>query len=225
MNLTKKQFTDMLDLSIVQSSNYMKDVEETIETAKLIKPCCVYALPDLTPFMIEGLKEEKEVLVGGCIGYPDGGHTTSVKEFEAKEMLAMGCDEFDMVMKIGMLKSKMFKEVVEDIKTVKKTVGDKILKVIIETPVLTDEQIMDAAKCVLEGGADFVKTGSGWCGATEEKHLELIKKAIGDEIPIKAAGGVKTLDIASRFYDMGVKRFGIARAFTLNILKEFDELK
>lgn len=223
--LTTRKFLDMMDMTIVQSKHSFEDADKLLAIAKEYKPFSIHALPDLTPYLLENIKDTPEVKVGVPIGYPGGGHMTETKVLEVKQMLALGdIAEFDMVIKVGLLKSKQYKEVVSDISAVKEACGDKKLKVIIEAPVLTDDEVMAAAKCVLDGGADFVKTGTGWCGPTEVRHIDLIKKAIGDQLPIKAASGIKTLELAQQFYDAGIARYGAAYTFTLDIVKELQAL-
>lgn len=226
MPFTKETFLGMLDMTIVQSFHNYDDADQAIAIAKQYKPFSVHALPDITPYLLRNLEDTPEVKIGVPIGYPGGGHLTQTKVLEVQQMLALGgVEEFDMVMKVGLLRSRQYDEVISDIRAVKEACCGKLLKVIIEAPVLSDAQIMDAAKCVVDGGADFVKTATGWCGPTTPHHIEIIRKAIGDTLPIKAAGGSKSLEAVRQFYEAGASRLGSGTQFTLGILKEFEALE
>ena len=140
-------------------------------------------------------------------GFPDGANITDVKIQEARMANIQGADEIDMVMNIGAFKSGEFSIVVDDIKKVKRALKPgTILKVIIETPLLSEEEIIKASILVREGGADFVKTGTGRIGAVKVRDVEVIKKAV--DLPVKAAGGIRTMGFASELLKAGAERLG-----------------
>lgn len=146
------------------------------------------------------------------IGFPNGYSTTAVKAFETKDALANGADEIDMVINIGQLKDGRFDEVLEEIKTLKAITGNHILKVIIETCLLTEEEKIKMCELVTEAGAEFIKTSTGFstAGATFA-DVELFAAHIGPKVKIKAAGGVASLEDAQRFIELGVSRIGTSR--------------
>lgn len=150
------------------------------------------------------------------IGFPNGYNTTAVKVFEAEDAIKNGADEIDMVINIGMLKDRRYDDVLNEIKAVKKACGGKILKVIIETCLLTDDEKIKMCEIVTEAGADFIKTSTGFstAGATFA-DIELFSKHIGKNVKMKAAGGIKSLDDAEKFISLGAERLGTSRIVAL----------
>lgn len=153
--------------------------------------------------------EGSDVLVCCVIGFPLGAMTTAAKVFETRSAIELGADEVDMVINIGRLKDKDYDYVTDEIRQIKKACEDKTLKVIIETCLLTDEEKIEACKCVLEAKADFVKTSTGFStgGATFE-DVKLMKDVVKDNCLIKAAGGVKTKDDFLKMIELGANRIG-----------------
>ena len=140
--------------------------------------------------------------------------------FQAKELKEAGCNEIDMVLNIGKLKSGMLNDIEDEIRQIKAAVSPLPLKVIMEVVLLTDEEIKTASSIILKAGADYIKTGTGWAGATTLHHIDLIKETVGDAIKLKVAGGVRTLDTLLEMYQMGVSRFGIGYKSALSIMEE-----
>ena len=138
--------------------------------------------------------------------------TTATKVFETKDALSNGADEIDMVINIGMLKSKNYDYVLSEIREIKAACGDHILKVIIETCLLTEEEKIKMCEIVTESGADYIKTSTGFstAGATFE-DIELFKKYVGSNVKIKAAGGISSLEDAEHFMELGADRLGTSR--------------
>jgi len=153
--------------------------------------------------------EGSDVLVCCVIGFPLGAMSTKSKVFEAKDAVEMGADEVDMVINIGRLKDNDLDFCIEEIKQIKQAIGDKTLKVIIETCLLTEQEIINACNCVLQAKADFVKTSTGFStsGATFE-GVELMKKTVGDKCLIKAAGGVRSHEDMLKMISLGANRIG-----------------
>lgn len=153
-----------------------------------------------------------KVPVCTVIGFPNGYNTTEVKVFETKDAISNGADEIDMVINIGDLKDKNFEKVEDEIRKIKVACGDKILKVIIETCLLSEEEIIKMCEVVTNAGADFIKTSTGFstAGATF-KDVELFAKHVGNGVKIKAAGGISTLDDAEKFISLGASRLGTSR--------------
>ena len=169
----------------------------------------------------------KEKLAGShvkvctVVGFPLGAMSTAAKVFEATKALEDGAEEVDMVINIGELKSKNFKLVEEEIAAIKKAIGDKVLKVIIETCYLDDPEKEAACKAALNAKADFVKTSTGFgtSGASRE-GVALIKEAVAGKAKIKASGGIKNLDTALHYIELGVERIGTSSG--VSIVKEMN---
>jgi deoxyribose-phosphate aldolase len=156
------------------------------------------------------------------IGFPNGYNTTAVKEFETIDALNSGADEIDMVINIGELKAGNYDYVLEEIKTLKKACGNKILKVIIETCLLTDEEKIKMCNLVTEAGADYIKTSTGFstAGATF-KDIALFAQNIGPNVKMKAAGGISSIADAEEFVRLGADRLGTSRI--VKIVKAQDD--
>ena len=150
------------------------------------------------------------------IGFPNGYNTTAVKVFETEDALHNGADEIDMVINIGWVKDKKFDLIKEEIKAIKNACGDKILKVIIETCLLTDEEKIEMCKIVTEAKADFIKTSTGFstAGATRE-DIRLFSENIGENVKMKAAGGIASLTDAEDFLKLGAQRLGTSRIVSI----------
>ncbi len=150
------------------------------------------------------------------IGFPNGYNTSSVKAYEASAALNDGADEIDMVINIGNLKDKRYDSIKTEIYTLKNICKDKILKVIIETCMLSEDEKIKMCEIVTESGADFIKTSTGFGGggATFD-DIALFKKHIGNNVKIKAAGGISSLDDACKFIELGADRLGTSRIVKL----------
>ncbi len=150
------------------------------------------------------------------IGFPNGYMTTAVKEFETKDAIANGADEIDMVINIGWMKDQRYDLVEQEIRTLKSACGHKILKVIIETCLLTEEEKVKMCEIVTAAGADYIKTSTGFskAGATFA-DIELFAKHIGPNVKMKAAGGIASLDDAEKFLELGADRLGTSRIVKL----------
>lgn len=143
------------------------------------------------------------------IGFPNGYSTSAVKAFEAKNAVENGADEIDMVINVGWAKDGKFDEILNEIKEVKAACGDKILKVIIETCLLTDEEKKEMCRVVTQSGADFIKTSTGFSkgGATRE-DIALFAANIGENVRMKAAGGIRSFEDAEDYLALGCERLG-----------------
>ena len=167
------------------------------------------------------VKEASEYLGGRLavctvIGFPNGYNTTKVKCAETADAIENGAEEIDMVINIGDLKGGRYDRILEEIKAIKAVCGDKILKVIIETCLLTDEEKIRMCKIVTEAGADFIKTSTGFstAGATPA-DIKLFAENVGEGVKIKAAGGIKSFEAAENFIALGATRLGTRRLVTL----------
>ena len=220
-NLSKEQLARMIDISAVKADSSLDEVELIVKAAKKYRFICVFALPSLVPYAKQFLAGETEIDLGSTVGFPSGSSTTSTKAFEAEELLKFGCNELDMVINIGKLKSNLYKDVVDDIKKIVEIAGIVPVKVILEVCLLKDSEIQNGAKIIRDCGAKFVKTGTGWIGPTTFEHISLIKEEVGESIPLKVAGGVRNLDVLLKMAEMGVSRFGISHVAAVNIMDEF----
>ena len=146
------------------------------------------------------------------IGFPNGYSTTAVKVFETEDAVKNGADEIDMVVNNGWTREGNFRAVEDEIKAVKKACGGKLLKVIIETCLLTDEEKIALCGCVTRAGADYIKTSTGFAGGGATlADVELFAKNVGPDVKIKAAGGIKTLEDAEAFIKAGASRLGTSK--------------
>ena len=146
------------------------------------------------------------------IGFPNGYNTTAVKVFETKDALENGADEIDMVINIGKLRQGLDGEVCEEIRAIKAACGDKILKVIIETCLLTEDEKLRMCKIVTDAGADYIKTSTGFstAGATLA-DVKVMCENVGKSVRVKAAGGISGLEDAQKFLELGADRLGTSR--------------
>jgi len=172
----------------------------------------------ISPSFVKQAKDynEKKMKVCTVIGFPNGYSTKKSKVFETFDALENGADEIDMVINIGALKSKNFTYIEDEISEIKKVCGDKILKVIIETCLLSEEEKINMCKIVSLSGADFIKTSTGFskCGAKRE-DIVLFKNYLDSRVKIKAAGGISTLKDAEEFIKLGADRLGTSKIVKL----------
>lgn len=146
------------------------------------------------------------------IGFPNGYHTTAVKVFETKDAVANGASEIDMVINIGFLKDKRYKEIEEEIRQVHAACEGRILKVIIETCLLTEEEKIKMCEIVTKAGAEFIKTSTGFStGGATFADVELMRKHVGANVKVKAAGGIASFADAEKFVVLGADRLGTSR--------------
>lgn len=146
------------------------------------------------------------------IGFPNGYHTTAVKVFETKDAVANGASEIDMVINIGFLKDKRYKEIEEEIRQVHAACDGRILKVIIEACLLTEEEKIKMCEIVTKAGAEFIKTSTGFStGGATFADVELMRKHVGANVKVKAAGGIASFADAEKFVVLGADRLGTSR--------------
>ena len=192
-----------------------------------IQALCVDAMKDGTasvcipPCYVKQAKEYMGDRMKVCtvIGFPNGNHTTATKVFETEDAVANGADEIDMVINVGMLKAGNDAYVLDEIKAIKRACKGRLLKVIIETCLLTEEEKIRMCEIVTESGAEYIKTSTGFstAGATFE-DIALFAKHIGPDVKMKAAGGISSLEDAEKFIELGASRLGTSRI--VKIVKE-----
>ena len=168
----------------------------------------------IPPSFVKQAKEYVGDKLAVCtvIGFPNGYMTTATKKFETSDALANGADEIDMVINIGWVKACDWDAILSEIKELKAICGEKILKVIIETCFLTDEEKIKLCEVVTKSGADYIKTSTGFGGeGATFKDIELFAKNVGPNVKIKAAGGISGLEDAEKFIELGADRLGTSR--------------
>ena len=155
------------------------------------------------------LLQGTDVKVAAVVGFPLGAMTTAAKVFEAKEAVENGASEIDMVINVAKLKDGEFEYVENEIRQIKEAIGDNVLKVIIETCYLTDEEKVKACELSLVAKADFVKTSTGFgTGGATYEDVKLMKSVVGDNAKVKASGGVRDKETAQKYIDLGAERLG-----------------
>ncbi|MBQ4507050.1 MAG: deoxyribose-phosphate aldolase [Firmicutes bacterium] len=168
----------------------------------------------IPPCFVKKAKEYvgDELAVCTVIGFPNGYNATSVKSYEARKAIEDGADEIDMVINVGAVKAGDYDYVLREIKTLREVCGSRILKVIIETCLLSDEEKLRMCEVVTEAGADYIKTSTGFStgGATFE-DVKLLYENVGPMVKVKASGGIKDLDAAAEFIRLGADRLGTSR--------------
>lgn len=203
-----------VDHTLLTQTATWEEIKQICDDAMEYETASVCIPPSYVRQAKEYVKDKMEVCT--VIGFPNGYSTTAVKEFETKDAIQGGASEIDMVINIGWLKDKKYDLVLEEIRTLKKACGDKILKVIIETCLLTEEEKVKMCEIVTEAGADYIKTSTGFstAGATFA-DIELFAKNIGSDVKMKAAGGISTLEDAEKFLSLGADRLGTSRMIKL----------
>ena len=180
----------------------------------------------IPPSYVKQVKEYVQDRIAVCtvIGFPNGYMTTKTKAFETKDALENGADEIDMVINLGWVKDKKYDCIEDEIRILKKECGEKILKVIIETCLLTEEEKIRMCETVTRAGADYIKTSTGFskAGATFE-DIELFSKHIGTNVKMKAAGGISSFEDAEKFLELGTDRLGTSRIIKLVKMSESSE--
>lgn len=214
------ELTKIIDHTNIWPKAGFEDIKKLCNEAKKYKFGCVCVNPFYVSYAV-GLLKGTDTKVGSTCGFPFGANRKDVKIYEAEKAIADGAQEIDMVINIGALKSKRYKEVSNDIKGV---VGvckkNKVLcKVILEMNLLNQKEKISASRIACESGADFLKTGTGLWGPAKLDDVKLMKKIAGDEVGIKAAGGIRTFRQIERFIKAGATRIGTSNG--VEIIKDF----
>jgi deoxyribose-phosphate aldolase len=221
-NITYAQLAKTIDHSLLRPELTAEEVQQGCELAARYHVASVCVMPCHVR-LAAALLPRRDVAVGTVIGFPHGNHTTAVKVYEAAEALENGAAELDMVLNIGALRGGDAEFVLRDIRAIVNTArGKALVKVILENAYLTDEQKVIACRLCEQAGADFVKTSTGFApgGATLD-DLKLMRAAVGPQVQVKAAGGVRTLDALLDVIDAGATRVGATA--TAAILDEFKQ--
>ncbi|WP_228235840.1 deoxyribose-phosphate aldolase [Allomuricauda sp. M10] len=206
---------DYIDHTNLKPTATTEDIQKLCEEAKMYGFYAVCINGCHVPLATSALKNSN-VKLAAVIGFPLGAMSTQSKVFEAKDCVKNGADEIDMVLNVGWLKSGRLDAVRDEIKAIKMAIGDKVLKVILETCYLTEAEKEIACTLSVKAGADFVKTSTGFGsgGATVEDVI-LMKKIVGNNAKIKASGGIKDKQTALQYIELGVSRIGTSSGPTL----------
>ena len=226
MRLKATDVARMIDLSCVRTTSSKRDIEAMIAAARQQGFGQVSVLQSMVPFTRHLLGDEREIRLVGNVGFPSGSESTSVKLAQAKELVAAGCDEIDMVMNVGLLRSGEFGMVEDDARAVIAAVQPLPAKIIIESMLLRRDEIQAACEICIHAGAAFVKTGSGWADRpTTVNEVRQIKTFVGDHIKIKASGGIRSLATLRDMYGAGAQRFGVNLKSGIEIIREATRLE
>ena len=205
-----KEILKHVDHTLLLQGATWEEIKQICDDAMKYETASVCIAPSYVKQAAEYMGDKMAVCT--VIGFPNGYMTTKAKEFETKDALENGASEIDMVINIGWLKDKKYDLIENEIRTLKAVCKDKILKVIIETCFLTDEEKIKMCEIVTNAGADYIKTSTGFggAGATFE-DIKLFSEHIGPNVKMKAAGGISSIEDAEKFLELGADRLGTSR--------------
>ncbi len=208
-----KDILAKVDHTVLGQTATWGDIKALCDDGMKYKTASVCIPPSFVKQAAEYIKSVNgELAVCTVIGFPNGYNTTAVKCFETEQAVLEGADEIDMVINIGWAKAGLYDKILEEIKVVKKSCNGRLLKVIIETCLLTDEEKLKLCQVVSESGAEYIKTSTGFstAGATFE-DVELMVTNVTDGVLVKAAGGISSIEDAEHFMELGASRLGTSR--------------
>ena len=204
-----------IDHTILKATATKEDVKKLCDEAKEYGFYSVCVNGANVEYAYSQVKDS-DVKVAAVVGFPLGAMAKDVKVFEAKKAIEDGASEIDMVINIGALKDKHYDLVENEIRKIKEAIGSNVLKVIIETCYLTDDEKVKACELSVNAKADFVKTSTGFgTGGATFEDVELMKKTVGDKAEVKASGGVKDLETAKKYIELGATRLGTSSGITI----------
>ncbi|MGN0406094.1 MAG: deoxyribose-phosphate aldolase [Bariatricus sp.] len=212
--MSEEEILEHVDHTLLLQTATWEEIRQICDDAMQYQTASVC----IPPSYVKQASEYVQGSVSVCtvIGFPNGYMTTKAKEFETRDAIANGASEIDMVINVGWLKDKKYDLITEEIRILKAVCGDKVLKVIIETCLLEEEEKIKMCEIVTEAGADYIKTSTGFSsgGATFE-DVELFARHVGPQVKIKAAGGITSMEDARRFLKLGADRLGTSRIIKL----------
>lgn len=205
-----KEILKHVDHTLLLQGSTWEEIKQICDDAMKYGTASVCIAPSYVKQAAEYMGDKMAVCT--VIGFPNGYMTTSAKVFETKDALENGASEIDMVINIGWLKDKKYDLIENEIRSLKEACGDKILKVIIETCFLTEEEKIKMCEIVTNAGADYIKTSTGFggAGATFE-DIKLFSEHVGPNVKMKAAGGISSIEDAEKFLELGAERLGTSR--------------
>lgn len=212
--MNAKEMLKKVDHTQLKAFATWEDIKSLCEEAITYQTASVCVPPTYIKRIHDNYGEKINICT--VVGFPLGYSVTQAKVAEVEQALKDGCNEIDMVVNISDVKNGLFNKVEEEIRTLKKACGKHILKVIIETCYLTEQEKIALCKAVTNAGADYIKTSTGFgTGGATKEDIELFKKHIGPKVKIKAAGGVSTVEDLEMFINLGCDRIGTSRAVGL----------
>ena len=205
-----KEILKHVDHTLLLQGSTWEEIKQICDDAMKYGTASVCIAPSYVKQAAEYMGDKMAVCT--VIGFPNGYMTTAAKAFETKDALENGASEIDMLINIGWLKDKKYDLIENEIRSLKEICGDKILKVIIETCFLTEEEKIKMCEIVTKAGADYIKTSTGFggAGATFE-DIKLFSEHIGANVKMKAAGGISSIEDAEKFLELGAERLGTSR--------------
>ncbi|HEL0551874.1 TPA: deoxyribose-phosphate aldolase [Streptococcus equi subsp. zooepidemicus] len=210
MNINK-----YIDHTLLKADSVQSQLDQLIEEAKAYDFASVCVNPCWVAYAAKALKGT-DVKVCTVVGFPLGATTSATKAFETKDGIENGADEIDMVINIGLLKQGDYQAVEDDMRAVVEASGDKLVKVIIEACLLTDDEKVKACQLAVNAGVDFVKTSTGFStGGATVSDVKLMRQTVGPDIGVKAAGGARSLEDALAFVEAGATRIGTSAGVTI----------
>lgn len=212
--MEKRELLSRLDHTLLKQTATWEEIRRICEERMKYQTASVC----IPPCYVKRAKEYVQDKVNICtvIGFPNGNTTTAVKVLETRDAVENGADEIDMVINLGMVKERDYDRVLEEIQAVKQACGGKVLKVIIETCLLTEDEKLEMCRVVTRSGAEYIKTSTGFStGGATFADVELMRKHVGEQVKVKAAGGISSVEDAEKFLDLGADRLGTSRLITL----------
>ncbi|HKM03586.1 MAG TPA: deoxyribose-phosphate aldolase [Lachnospiraceae bacterium] len=208
--MKQEEILSLVDHTLLLQGSTWSEIKEICDDAMKYHTASVCIPPSYVKQAKEYMSDKMAICT--VIGFPNGNTATNVKVFETKEAILDGADEIDMVIHIGALKEKRYDYILNEIKAIKEACGGRILKVIIETCLLTDEEKIKMCHLVTEAEGDYIKTSTGFskAGATFD-DIALFAKHIGPKVKMKAAGGISSYEDATKFMELGASRLGTSR--------------
>ena len=220
--MEKKEIFKAVDHTLLTQGATWEEIKEICDDAVAYGTASVCIPPSYVERASKYLAGKMPVCT--VIGFPNGYQTTKVKVFETKDAIENGADEIDMVINIGDLKDQNYDKIKEEIQEIKAACGDRILKVIIETCLLTEEEKIKMCQIVTEAGADFIKTSTGFStGGATFADIALVAEHVGPGVKMKAAGGIKSFEDAEEFLRLGASRLGTSRIVKLAKAEKIEE--
>ena len=212
--MDKKLIFEKVDHTLLTQTASWEEIKQICDDAIIYQVASVCIPPSYVKRVKDYVGDRMKVCT--VIEFPNGYNTTDVKVYETKDAINNGADEIDMVINLGLVKDKEYDQILEEIKKLKAACGDKILKVIIETCLLTEEEKIKMCDVVSRSGADYIKTSTGFSksGATFE-DVKLFAKHVSNQVKIKAAGGISSFEDAIEFIELGASRLGTSRIVKL----------
>jgi deoxyribose-phosphate aldolase len=223
MEITRQQLASMIDHSLLRPNATLEELKRVCQEAIEYGFKAVCINPIFVADAVSLLKG-KDVVVCSVVGFPFGTHSSEIKAKETTEVIERGAREVDMVIWVGALKEKKDRDVVKDIRAVVDAARGCPVKVILETCYLTEEEKVRGCRLVMEAGAAFVKTSTGFAsGGPTIEDVRLMRNTVGKDFGVKAAGGIRTLEDALKMIEAGANRLGTSGSVA--IIQRFDELK